>query len=531
MEFLQPPHREDNHVILLLIVSRDQVSRYIYYEWDCSTDLRHAEQTGKGYPLRPDDSHPLLLIPLTISSGFMLVCEKVVSVYGDNFLGPPKRSCFTLEHPEPPQDPGSSRRLPLWTHWAKPTRHDQYASMNNDIYLCREDGVVLWLEISKASEIGNIMIGNQRTTGVLGCNIDTAFATLDLSSTHSDDHLVCGGDMSNGGLFIVKFGRNGLNGMQTIHNWAPTIDFVTSRVSSSAPGTQRYHPSSDEGLTRRERIFTCSGRGSNHGAVSELRYGVEARIGTTMTIDEGVLDMWALTTARFHTLLILSYPAATILLQVPSDLKNRDSEIVLIDGEDMGLRSDDRTITAAVTTGSKVASPADKTKCFIIQIAASSVHVISHVTAQRRWSWQFEEERVVAADICRENAAILIALRHGENVYLRFGIFSMNDEHIAFGEGGDPLSLPSEPSCVSLQRHGEQYLAFVGTLSGTLQIFHVHVRSAFTPKVEYEFGGDFAICDSIAFLQAERTKMVLTCGLRNGSVEILLVRPQEDCGW
>lgn len=530
MEFLQPPYREDNRVILLLIVSRNQVTRFIYYEWDSTTDLRHAEQTGKGQKLRPDESHPLLLIPLTISSGFVLVCEKVVSVYEDILMESSKRKWVTLEHHQPTQDPGSSRRLPLWTHWAKPTRHDQYASINNDIYLCREDGVVLWLEISKASEIGNIMIGSQRNTGVLGCNIDTAFATLDLSSTHSNDHLVCGGDMSNGGLFLVEVGKHRPTGTQTIHNWAPTIDFVTSRVSSSTSGTQRYIPSSAEALTRRERVFACSGRGSTHGAVSELRYGIEARIGTTMAIDDGVLDMWALEIAELGILLILSYPAATLLLQTPSDLKDPNSEIVLIDGEDMGLRSDDRTITAAVTTVNKAVSPADATKGFIIQITASSIHVMSLVTAEYRWSRQFKEERIVAADICNENAAILIALRHGENLYLCFGMFHMKDEHIVFEEIGEPNSLPSEPSCVSLQRHGEQYLAFVGTLSATLQIFHAHIRSAFTPTVEYNFDGHFAICDSIAVLQAVSTEIVLTCGLRNGSVEILRVRPQQDCG-
>ena len=532
MEFLHPPYGEDNHVILLLVVSRNQITRLVCYEWDCSTELRHAEQKGDGQPLHREDSHPLLLIPFTISTGFMLVCEKVMSVYKGILTGPATRNWLALEHYQPPQDPGSSRRLPLWTNWAKPLRNDRYASINNDIYLCREDGVVRWLEINEASEIGNVMVDSQMHPGVLGCNVDTAFATLDLGLTQPD-LLVCGGDMSNGGLFTVSSHEEGMaKATQTIHNWAPTIDFVTARVSSSTYGMQRHRPSSNEVLMRRERIFACSGRGSNHGAVSELRYGVEARIGTSVEIEDGVLALWALPYPQLGTFLFLSYSAATLLLHIPPNL-NPGSEIELIDDKKWGLRSGDRTITAAVTE-----------KNFIIQITTSSVHITSPITTEKRMYGLFGGERIVAADICRINAATLTAVRRGEDIYLRFGIFSTSNEPIEFEELGKPILLPSEPACVSLQLVGEQYLAFIGTLVGTLKIFRVSrvsIGSAFRPIVEYKFDGYFAICDSIALLsktrkqknesckmEIEPREIVLTCGLRNGSVEILRIRPWED---
>lgn len=526
MEFLHPPHGEDNHVVLLLVVSRNQRTRLLCYEWDCSTALLHAEQKGDGQLLHVDDTHPLLLIPFTISSGFMLVCEKVISVYKGILTGPATRNWLALEHYQPPQDPGNSRRLPLWTQWAKPVRGDRYASMNNDIYLCREDGVVRWLEISEAGEVGNVMIDSQINPGVLGRNVDTAFATLDLETLKADDLLVCGGDSSNGGLFTVGSGREKmLQATQTIHNWAPTIDFVTARVSPSTYGEQRHLPASNEVSKRRERVFACSGRGSNHGAVSELRNGVEARIGTSMPIPAGVLDLWALPVDEFGTYLLLSYSAATLLLQISSDLEDPESEIVHVDIEKKGLCSDDRTVTAAVVS-----------KCSIIQVTASSVHITSPGTAEHRWSRHFREERIVAADICRDTAATLIALCHGADIYLYFGRFSKSDERVSF-EWNETISLPSEPACVSLQLVGKHYIASVGTLAGTLQIFRAPIDSAFTPRVEYKFDGHFAICDSIAVLsrnrkeQDEYPEIVLACGLRNGTVEILRVRPQEESGW
>lgn len=536
MEFLHPPHKEDNHVILLLIVSRNQKTRLLCYEWDCSTGLRHAEQKGDGQLLHTGDNHPLLLIPFTISSGFMLVCEKVISVYHGILTGPATRNWLALEHYQPPHDPGNSRRLPLWTHWAKPVRHEVHASTNNDIYLCREDGVVRFLEISQASESDNVMIDSQMHPGVLRCSVDTAFASLDLG-TFADDLLVCGGDTSNGGLFVVKPGEAGMARLiQTIHNWAPTIDFVTARVSSSTHGIQRHLPSTNQTLRRRERIFACSGRGSNHGAVSELRYGVEARIGTSVEVEDGVLDLWALPYPKFGTYLFLSYSASTLLLQISANLNDPRSEIVLVNDENMGLRSDDRTITAAVTTNKDKDQTGEDKNQHIIQITASSIHITSPVNAKQRWSRQFREERIVAANICRKTAVALTAVRHGEHVYLQFGRVSRTGDYITFEELGGPISLSSEPVCVSLQLIGGWYIAFVGTLAGTLLVIRAPTDLAFNSIVDYKFDGHFAICDSIAVLakhdeeQIGSSEIIITCGLRNGSVETLRIRPREESG-
>ncbi|MCJ1298534.1 hypothetical protein MMC08_001324, partial [Hypocenomyce scalaris] len=414
MEFLHPPQGENNHVILLLVISLNQRTRLLCYEWDCSTDLRQAKQKGDGQLVHPEDSHPLLLIPFTISSGFMLVCEKVISVYKGILTGPATRRWLALDHYEPPQDPGNSRRPPLWTHWAKPVRHGEYASNHNDIYLCREDGIVRWLEIDEASEGEDAMIGSQMYPGNIGCNIDTAFASLD-QPTNRPDLLVSSGDTSNGGLFIIRPSQYiEPRATQTIHNWAPTIDFVTARVSSSSHGIQRHVSSSNEGPMFRERIFACTGRGSKHGAVSELRYGVEARIGTSVEIEDGVLDLWALSAlSGGDTFVLLSYSATTMLLHIPSDLGNSESEIKLVEDENMGLYFDARTITAGVTT-----------EDFIIQITESSIHVTSFVAAKHRWSRQCKEERIVAADICRTNPATVTALRRGEDVYLHLATLS-----------------------------------------------------------------------------------------------------------
>ncbi len=182
-------------------VGSDQTTRLLCFEWDYTASLRTVKQLGThGQPVGRFETLPILLIPLTIASAFILVCEHVVSVYRNILTGTATRR--VIEHYEDPANyqGGSSRKPPLWTYWARPVRTADYSSGHDDLFLCREDGIVKALDIAEETEV---MLNAQVNAGALGCNIDTAFSSLDLGLNHPD-LLIAGGDMSVGGIFEVS---------------------------------------------------------------------------------------------------------------------------------------------------------------------------------------------------------------------------------------------------------------------------------------------------------------------------------------
>ena len=76
MEFLHPSKTDKtDEVILLVVAATKQKTKLHCYIWDSSTDLRQASQLGSGQRVPENEQLPLLLIPLTMSTAFMLVFQ------------------------------------------------------------------------------------------------------------------------------------------------------------------------------------------------------------------------------------------------------------------------------------------------------------------------------------------------------------------------------------------------------------------------------------------------------------------------
>ncbi|KAG4443770.1 hypothetical protein IFR05_000761 [Cadophora sp. M221] len=76
MEFLYPAADDDHHIILLVLAIRKGKTRMLLYEWDVGIDLKSIKaRSSRGYLLDKPRQVPLLLIPLTIKSSFILVYE------------------------------------------------------------------------------------------------------------------------------------------------------------------------------------------------------------------------------------------------------------------------------------------------------------------------------------------------------------------------------------------------------------------------------------------------------------------------
>ncbi len=125
----------------------------------------------------------------------MLVCEKVIYVFENLLSGSATRRLIVLPSHEEARFPGSSRRAPLLTSWARPARNTTH--LQECLYLGREDGVVHYLQISGRKG------GDTSKAGHFQCNIDTAFANLDIGLM-KPDILVSTGDMSAGELYSVS---------------------------------------------------------------------------------------------------------------------------------------------------------------------------------------------------------------------------------------------------------------------------------------------------------------------------------------
>lgn len=335
VNFLLPPPDRPDSAILLLLVSKGGSTRIVLYEWDTKLGLRHNNSLVgcSGQILEATDSAPLMLIPSALSTSFMLVCDHGLSSYS-NVLG--KRATRkTVALPrEPLNDFRSSSSAPLWVQWARPQRNILRRGTHDEFYLCREDGLVHFIEITKSfGEDESIQVSLHFNTGPLRCNVDKAFAVMGGSLDEVADILLAAGDMSDGGVFHCM-PRNSPSRSQVISNWAPLTDLLV--IHSDKPDGTSFH----------DRLFACSGRGEGYGAVAELRHGLEAKIGLIIDQEDGISmnNIWIL--PDFHRnqiTLLAAHPLYSTALTI--DAASLEIE-VLEDGSEYGFSLSSTTVAA-----------------------------------------------------------------------------------------------------------------------------------------------------------------------------------------
>lgn len=523
MEFLHPPKDDTNHVILLLIVSKNGKTRLLLYEWDFLLDIRRAEFKGNGLPVEVEDQLPLLLIPLTFAAAFVLVSERRITVYRDILSGSARSHVHHAVHDDSPKSACSSGRWPVWTQWARPMRSEHYGETRDQIFLCREDGVVRFIIVNEKKEG---MFDSNHTAGILEVNINTAFATIDLGSGVYD-LLVAGGDMCDGGSWAFLPRMSSPYGFTRLLNWTPVAD--VEMVNDAKSGTSEYCA-----IAYRQRLFACTGRGSKNGSVTEFRYGTLAsKIGATVDLGDaarkGVLDMWALPVNSWSgegddaegiekgVLLLISHVNDTELVFLPFA---EDADPYSIT-QDIGFDVSTRTTTAGSTDAG-----------FLIQITSRTIRAMSLESSARPYESSVQNENIVAACIQRvpNKTTLLLTIVHNEQGFqLHQGHIGVENNCITYEELGETVNLSSEPTCVSVRWISDRIFAFVGTVNGTLQIYHAEPGASLSPQYEHLFGDEYAVCDSIAAIPCRSDSQLIICGLRNGEVQVLKCTT-EDLG-
>ncbi len=522
MEFLHPPEsiQNKNQVILLLVVNQNRESRLVCYEWDCSASLDtynmvgNPARKGAGQKLHVDDEIPLLLVPLTKSAAFLLVSEKRMTVYRDILTGWAK--AFTIPSDrEDPEEPGSSKQPPLWIQWARPMRTEAHTKKQDNIYLCREDGVVQFMDISENS---GSLFQTIHPVGKLGVNINTSFATLDMGLERSDDQfasadvLLAGGDMSDGGRW--SFGaRNDANKLEVIRNWTPLVDLAAKDSTTAFGGVSGHAEHAASSEQSQTRFFASTGRGLKSGNITEIRYGIEAIRKGTLDLEAGITQAWVLNDVDGGNFALFSYPMQTSLLRI----RHTADDVDLVDSTYYNIEYEAMTIAAGISmTG------------VMVQVTRNSVTAALPGTQTEPFQRQ---GNILAAHVgsIRDNDSqmdLLMAVRERDHIFVNFGRIDSSG-YIPMGLAA---SLTSEPVSVHLEYIGGDYYAFVGTVASTLQIYCVDPISGLTPAFEYGFNGEFAICASIAILTMQsdsKIEHLIVCGLREGSVEVLHLDPNS----
>lgn len=513
MDFLHPPEGRGNEdrVILLLVLSKDRQSRLMCYEWDCSTDLTNASQMVGGQRICSDERLPLLLVPLTKSTAFMLVSEKRITIYRDILTGNATTHTLPLRVEEPPERflVGASRRSPIWTQWARPSRHDPHVQKHDNIYLCRDDGVICFLQIKDSVAQ---MVDSIHQVDNLGVNIDTSFASIDLGA-YGADLLVVGGDESDGGGWLFE-PRQHANKKLVIPNWTAVTDFTSAESSRIGAG----HPLANFRTGRDlNRLFASTGRDLRHGGITEIRCGIEASLEITLNLPQdisqlGITQIWALDDVSGNgVLMLLSHPAHTSLWHM-----NSEGAIVdFTESDELRLDFHARTMAAGVTADG-----------LIIQVTERSIIcALSQPNAEP--FYQKADISAACVQICEDehpSAVLLMVLRQENGLHLHLGRFESDGLLITYRPMGSPKPLMSEPSFITLKQIGDTYLAFIGTLEAIIQIYRGSSTSGLSFAYTYSFEGQVAICDSVAILEGSAglgSEALLVCGLRNGSIEIL----------
>ncbi|GAD92744.1 conserved hypothetical protein [Paecilomyces variotii No. 5] len=485
MDFLYPKAEDDDRIILLLLVSKNQSTQAVCYDWEATGSLRQARPRVTTRSLPAEDRLPTILVPLTKATSFMLITTVSMAVYRNILDARADKQPHRYPLPRPDQE---LRRCPLWTRWARPFRNWLYNQKHDDIYLCREDGKIFYLEIGKDGEIEH-----QSHLGQLGCDVDAAFDILDIGF-QGGDLLLVAGNMGDGGLFIQK-AREHPTCVQKFLNWAPVIDSVIVDTTSSGIGRNRH--ASSKGNLPEERLFACSGSTVGQGAVIELRHGIEARIGLVIPLEHlsGTRDIWTMTDdVEGGTYLLASDPVSSTLLYLPTDT---GEEIYAMDDTQSGLDFSAHTLAGGCTPSG-----------VIIQVTDHSINLTSPRTGLLDHCFRYEEhECVISAAVSGRLSLIVAAVRTHDKVFVYLGKALSSGDALAIEQSLGPYSL-----------------LFVGTANGKVLVYRVEGDRVvlyyehdlvLTEETESSKAIEnlVVVCSNVDHKEARST---LLCGLRSG---------------
>ncbi|KAK2603782.1 hypothetical protein QQS21_004067 [Conoideocrella luteorostrata] len=331
LEFLYPRPEDDYHIILLLIVTRKErssaepVTRLVTYEWEVGDNLKEVlseEKTGHRLPM--DHRMPTMIIPLRFNTSFFVVSQPDIIVVKNCLSGVPRFEALDTYPPEKTSMHHGASEKPLWTAWSRPFRRKKYFEKTDIIYIAREDGAIIHVEIDVPELVPSVT-----NVGCLDTNINTAFTTAYDVFT---DVLIIGGDSGPGGIWKLA-PRTDLEQVSVLPNWSPVVDIATSSWRSFRNSTLEHRGltsrdlETNRFLAKPDSLFSASGRGLK-GNLTQWRWGIQGRIGLDIESGEPVRRSWGFSIdgpSGRGLYGLLALPNSSIVLNFSGDFSQVDS--------------------------------------------------------------------------------------------------------------------------------------------------------------------------------------------------------------
>lgn len=493
LDFLRSPDSDPTKVLLLVLVhSSDEANSTLQYlyRWDTRSPLQTMKPMSCSGRRLKESQLPLMLIPSTRPYSFVAVMETGISYYENVHSSESKRiNC---------QFAGRAASPLEWVQWAKPKRHTKYLEKRDDLVIVREDGLLQYFQIEKASSTKFTM---NNTIGHLGFDVDTAFCMLAGPLDKGGDVIIAGGSMTDGGVFHVS-ARGSPQRTQTIENIAPLRDMI---VASPPLGNGR------DLQEVANRLYACSSRGDGRGELSEIRYGLEAQIGWTMDYpDAAFIDqLWSLEIPERKELLLLG-SHTTHTTMVSFDLESQD--ISFTDAESHpGFDFDNPTLAAAVVGENT-----------IVQVTTGGVHIIPMAADGTLSKPSGVKADLQVAAFFEGDATVATAGKGLSGFDIRLMSILNSNEGSPRLSPAPSTSLTETPTSIACFTVNETRLLALGTADSSLIVHIVRPDRTLQPVFERQvrdLDGSIeksAITSLAALCSKETTGALLLCGLRHG---------------
>jgi hypothetical protein len=506
MDFLYSSENEKNNIVLLLIVSRGPRTYAVHYIWDSAKGLKQIQQKPITTPLPDFCRLPNLLIPLTKSSNYLLITPSFIITNRNPLGADPKRvkqRCSDL----------ISKSPSIWAKWARPYRHPKYDKLHDDVFLCREDGRLTYVEIDHKSQIGSINV-----IGQLDCEVDAAFDTIDFNHpNHGGDLLIAGGSIGHGGLFI-QIARQNPECVQRFVNWAPVFDTV---IVPPLHEKARHELDITKDLSDDLHFYVSSASSNNSGAVHEFRYGYEAQIGMIIPLEDFTTAqaVWAIPDfSQDGTYFLISDPVSSALMHLSRSDTGEDDEIYAMDGSDLSLDLSTYTLAAGYTS-----------YAVMLQVTPKAVRSVLLTNPELNYVSEFSiEQTALVATVSGELGLVAVALRSEHGMSIQVGRIILNDGFLNIDYTGKSVHVEHEPISIVIEALKDDTYVFVGTSDGHIAYYRVE-RDEIVRVGEYMLNLPHdqvsKAIESIAVVDWVGTeKAAIYCGLRSGlliSLEIV----------
>ncbi|KAM0708956.1 hypothetical protein Q7P35_002992 [Cladosporium inversicolor] len=516
LEFLHPPDNDPDHIILLLIVVDQRRTKALLVDWQ-APDLANA----RVHPPQPMDAERAasnLLIPLR-NAAFLMITGSEMKLH-KNILSGSMRSMSLDSDVGGTKCPGSSPKRPIWANWCRPLRNKSVKHGQDIVYIAREDGIVILAEITSVDTI------HVSHAGDVGCHVGTAFASL--GDPSDPDILAVVGDMSTGRVVhmgnwpspvriadMTRVDTMEMQDSETLPNWASSIDMVVSKLPQSHSRSPRT----------RDAVIVTSGR-EPHGAITELRKGLEARAATYFGLEalKGTIGAWVLPNiSTGSVLMLLSTPSSTRVIDFSPDLEEVD---VLDEHDTTVMALDQRTLVAGMFGNSHLVQIGDRSICTTANLSANF---------EDRSRWEAGDGKSIIAAAIEPSLNCALSMRradgYAELLAFRHHAPTADQESDDSVDGlhqlPNAVRLEEEPLCLATTVHQGRIVGVFATVEGNLELFtldianssHVTLLDSFRLVEDKQ-----SLCDHVVLLQPHvigstpSHELLAICGLRDGRV-------------